>query len=250
MKRDPIVLEDLWVTLYNSSPEIRYQPLTINHSLLPMEPFKTHRGIVATLDRANVDTDQIIPKQFLKSIKRTGFGESLFFDWRYGPDGKPDPDFELNQERFKGRSILVVRNNFGCGSSREHAVWAIAQDGYKVVIAPSRGEGERRIPGFADIFRNNSVKNGLLTVELTESEVQAIFDAVARFEGLEATVDLDEQRVVLHLDEEESFHFDMDPGVKEHLSRGLDEIALTLEYHSDIDAFERTHNAQMVKEDI
>jgi 3-isopropylmalate/(R)-2-methylmalate dehydratase small subunit len=211
-----------------------------------MQPFKTHRGIVATLDRANVDTDQIIPKQFLKSIQRTGFGPSLFFDWRYLADGKtPNPDFELNQPRFQGRSILVTRNNFGCGSSREHAVWAIAQDGYKAVLAPARGEGDRRVPAFADIFRNNAVKNGLLTIELTEAEVEEIFQMAGRFPGLEATINLDEQRVVLHLDEEIAFHFEMDPAVKEHLQRGLDDIAMTLEHAADIDAFERRHDPLM-----
>ncbi len=178
-----------------------------------MQPFKTHRGIVGTLDRANVDTDQIIPKQFLKSIKRTGFGVSLFFDWRYLPDGKPDPKFELNAPHLAGASILVTRNNFGCGSSREHAVWAVAQYGFKVVIAPWQNREGVRVPGFADIFKNNCVKNGVLTVELASAEVEAIFKAADRFPGLQATVDLDEQRVVLHLSEaEEAFHFDMDPG--------------------------------------
>jgi len=129
-----------------------------------MEPFTTHTGIVATLDRANVDTDAIIPKQFLKSIKRTGYGPNAFFDWRYTSDGEPEPNFELNQPRFEGRSILVTRNNFGCGSSREHAVWALVQDGYRVVIAPWKETGSQRIAAFADIFRINAAKNGLLLV--------------------------------------------------------------------------------------
>jgi 3-isopropylmalate/(R)-2-methylmalate dehydratase small subunit len=210
-----------------------------------MNPFKTHRGVVATLDRANVDTDQIIPKQFLKSIKRTGFGESLFFDWRYLPDGKPDPAFELNAPHLKGASILVTRNNFGCGSSREHAVWAVTQYGFRVVIAPFQPRGGVRVPAFADIFRNNSVKNGLLTVELSDAEVEHIFQAAARFKRLEATVDLDEQRVVLHMPEEEAFHFEIDPGVKEHLRRGLDDIGQTLEHASEITAFEAKHDSQM-----
>src|SRR3989338_8290756 len=120
-----------------------------------MNPLKTHRGLIAPLDRSNVDTDQIIAKQFLKSIKRTGFGENLFYDWRFKPDGKPDPDFPLNQPRFKTASILVSRNNFGCGSSREHAVWAVLQYGFKVVVAPSKETAGGRIPAFADIFRNN-----------------------------------------------------------------------------------------------
>jgi 3-isopropylmalate/(R)-2-methylmalate dehydratase small subunit len=211
-----------------------------------MEPFTSHRGILATLNRANVDTDQIIPKQFLKSIKRTGFGESLFFDWRYGPDGSPDPAFELNAPAFAGASILVTRNNFGCGSSREHAVWACAQYGLRAIVAPFRGEGDQRIPGFADIFRNNSVKNGLLTIELTEDEVERIFRCADRHPGLEATVDLAGQRVILHRDEaEETFHFDIDPGVKDHLSRGLDDIALTLKHADAIAAFEARHDHQL-----
>ena len=210
-----------------------------------MEAFSTHRGIIATLDRANVDTDQIIPKQFLKSIQRTGFGESLFFDWRYGEDGKPNPAFALNHPKFSGASILVTRNNFGCGSSREHAVWAVAQYGFRTVIAPWQDRNGSRVPGFADIFRNNCVKNGVLTIELAEAEVEEIFQMVDRFKGLEATINLDEQRVVLHLDEEISFHFDVDPVVKDHLSRGLDDIALTLEYEPDITAFEASHKTQL-----
>jgi len=199
-----------------------------------MDSFKSHRGLIALLDRANVDTDQIIPKQFLKSIARTGFGGSLFYDWRFLPDGKPNPQFELNTPRFKGASILVTRNNFGCGSSREHAVWAIQQFGFKAVIAVS----------FADIFRNNSGKNGLLTVELEEPEVEEIFQMVQRYKGLEATVNLDEQRVTLHLPEEISFHFEMDASVKEHLIRGLDAIGLTLKEENQIAAFESRHDPQ------
>ncbi len=212
-----------------------------------MQPFKSHRGIVATLDRANVDTDQIIPKQFLKSIRRTGFGESLFFDWRYLPDGKPDPKFELNAPHLKGASILVARNNFGCGSSREHAVWAVVQYGFKVVIAPGVQRGEARVPAFADIFHGNAIKNGLLLVELAEAEVEDIFQMAARFKGMEATVDLDEQRVTLHIEEEVSFAFHIDPGVKEHLARGLDEIGLTLEHEAAIRAFESKHDVQMAR---
>lgn len=207
-----------------------------------MEPFTTFRGLIATLDRANVDTDQIIPKQFLKSIKRTGFGENLFYDWRYLPNHKPNPEFELNAPRFQGASILVTRNNFGCGSSREHAVWAIQQYGFKAVIAPWKKHDGTRIPGFADIFRNNSVKNGLLTIELGPDEVDQIFELVDRFPGLEGTVNLEEQRFVLHLDEEIAYHFDIDPTVKEHLLRGLDDIDLTMEHESDIERFEHSHN--------
>ena len=210
-----------------------------------MEPFKNHRGLLATLDRANVDTDQIIPKQFLKSIARTGFGEHLFHDWRYLADGRPNSDFPLNAERFKGASMLVARNNFGCGSSREHAVWAIQQAGYRAVIAPWQQRGETKVPGFADIFRTNSMKNALLTVELAEAEVEEIFQMVGRFAGLEATVDLDHQRVTLHLPEELSFHFEIDPAVKERLIRGLDEIGLTLKHEDAIRAFERHHDLQL-----
>ena len=210
-----------------------------------MQAFKTHRGIVAPLDRANVDTDAIIPKQFLKSIKRTGFGESLFFDWRYLPDGNPDGTFALNAPYLKGASILVARNNFGCGSSREHAVWAVAQYGFKVVIAPWVMRDGTRVQGFADIFKNNCVKNGLLTVELAEAEVEEIFKMASRFKGMEATINLDEQRVTLNIEEEISFHFEIDPGVKEHLLRGLDEIGLTLEHEPAIKAFESKHEVQM-----
>lgn len=199
-----------------------------------MTPFQSHRGLIATLDRSNVDTDQIIPKQFLKAIGRTGFEKGLFYDWRFLADGKPNPQFELNRPEFKGASILVTRNNFGCGSSREHAVWAIQQYGFKAVIAPA----------FADIFRNNSVKNGLLTLILEEAEVEEIFQMVGRYKGLEATANLEEQRVTLHLPEEISFHFEMDGGVKEHLIRGLDEIGLTLKHEPEIASFEARHSPQ------
>jgi len=209
-----------------------------------MKPFTSHRGLVATLDRANVDTDQIIPKQFLKAIGRTGFGEHLFHDWRYRPDGTPNPDFPLNASRFKGASILAVRNNFGCGSSREHAVWAIQQDAFAAVIAPWQECRGTRVPAFADIFRTNSAKNGLLTVELSEPEVEELFQMVDRYPGLEATVDLDRQRVTLHLAEEIAFHFEVDPALKERLLRGLDEIGLTLKQEAAIRAFEARHDPQ------
>jgi 3-isopropylmalate/(R)-2-methylmalate dehydratase small subunit len=210
-----------------------------------MKSFQSHRGLVATLDRANVDTDQIIPKQFLKSIARTGFGQHLFHDWRYLADGRPTPEFALNAPRFKGASILIVRNNFGCGSSREHAVWAIQQDGFEVVIAPWVERGETRVAGFADIFRNNCAKNGLLTVELSEPEVEEIFRLVDRFSGLEASVDLAHQRVTLHTAEEISFHFEIEPSVKERLFHGLDDIALTLQHQDAIRAFEARHDPQL-----
>ena len=211
-----------------------------------MEAFTTHTGKVATLNRANVDTDQIIPKQFLKSIRRTGFGPQLFFDWRYLSSGDPDPDFELNQSRFEGASLLVTRNNFGCGSSREHAVWAILQDGYRAVIAPSKGEGDQAIPAFADIFKNNAVKNGLLTVELSEEQVDQIFDRANSSEGLVATVDLAKQEIRLHGGEAEScLAFEIDATSKEQLMRGLDEIALTLEHQNSIQQFEAVHDPQL-----
>ncbi|HTL69986.1 MAG TPA: 3-isopropylmalate dehydratase small subunit, partial [Candidatus Eisenbacteria bacterium] len=185
-----------------------------------MKAFRSHRGLVVTLDRSNVDTDQIIAKQFLKSIARTGFGPQLFYDWRYKADGTPNPDFPMNQPRFKGASILVARNNFGCGSSREHAVWAIHQAGFDVVVAPRREAEGGVIPAFADIFRNNCQKNALLTIELSEAEVEEIFQMVARYPGLEATANLDEQRLTLHLPEEVSFHIEIDPAVKERFIHG------------------------------
>jgi 3-isopropylmalate/(R)-2-methylmalate dehydratase small subunit len=205
-----------------------------------MKAFKNHQGIIATLDKANVDTDQIIAKQFLKKITRTGFGEHLFHDWRYLPDGRPSPDFELNQERFKNATVLVARNNFGCGSSREHAVWAIEQYGFHVVIAPS----VQQIPGFADIFRNNSLKNGLLTIELKEAEVEDIFQMVDRFPGLQAKIDLEHQSVSLVLPEAISFHFEIDQAIKHRLIHGLDDIGISLQHEADISAFEKNHNAQ------
>lgn len=208
-----------------------------------MQSFKSHRGKLAILNRANIDTDQIIAKQFLKSIKRSGYGESLFFDWRYLPDGKDNPDFILNAPRYKNVSILVTGNNFGCGSSREHAVWAIVQYGFEVVIAPKRGD----IPAFADIFYNNSIKNGLLCISLGEKEVEEIFQMVERYEDLEATINLEEQRITLHLPEEISFHFEIDNAVKTHLIRGLDDIGLTLQHEREIEVFEKTHNPQLVQ---
>jgi 3-isopropylmalate/(R)-2-methylmalate dehydratase small subunit len=211
-----------------------------------MKPFKAHRGLIVTLDRANVDTDQIIPKQFLKSIARTGFGKQLFYDWRYMPDGSPNPEFPLNAPRFKEASILVARNNFGCGSSREHAVWAIQQDGFRAVIAPWQQRGMTRLSAFADIFRTNCAKNALLTVELSEPEVEEIFQMVDRYQGLEATVDLERQRVTLHLAEEISFHFDIDASTKERLINGLDEIGLTLKHEDEIRAFESRHDPQLM----
>ena len=207
-----------------------------------MKPFTTHTGIVATLNRANVDTDAIIPKQFLKSIKRTGYGPSAFFDWRYTADGEPDKNFELNQTGFEGRSILVARNNFGCGSSREHAVWALFQDGYRVIIAPWKEIGGQRIAAFADIFRINAAKNGMLVVELSENEVDAIFDMVMAHPGLQAAVDLEKQQVEFQGSVPAVYHFDIEPGAKDQLIKGLDDIDQTLLYEADITRFENQYD--------
>ncbi len=207
-----------------------------------MESFVKHEGLVALLDNANVDTDQIIPKQFLKSIKRTGFGDALFFDWRYLDDGRDNPDFALNAPRYQGASILVARNNFGCGSSREHAVWAVMQYGFKVVIAPRVERGPDVIPAFADIFRNNALRNGLLTVELPEEDVDFLFEHVGAVEGCRATVDLESQLVTLHAPTEKVLPFEIDASTKNNLMQGLDHIAQTLEHSADIDVFEKQHD--------
>jgi 3-isopropylmalate/(R)-2-methylmalate dehydratase small subunit len=212
-----------------------------------MEPFKTYRGILALLDSANVDTDQIIAKQFLKLIGRTGFGQHLFHDWRYQEDGTLNPDFSLNRPEYLNASILVTRNNFGCGSSREHAVWAVQQYGFKTVIAPRKKTPDGTIPGFADIFRNNSAKNGLLTVELSEEEVEEIFQTARRLGKTEATVDLGLQKIILHAEKEREFAFEMDPAVKHRLAQGLDDIAVTLRESAVITAFEASHNTQIEK---
>jgi 3-isopropylmalate/(R)-2-methylmalate dehydratase small subunit len=210
-----------------------------------MDAFTTHTGIVATLNRSNVDTDQIIPKQFLKSILRTGYGPNAFFDWRYHRDGSLKTDFELNAARFDGRSILVTGNNFGCGSSREHAVWALLQDGYAVIIAPWKTINGARVPGFADIFRSNAVKNGLLTIELPEADVERITHMVTATPGMEATVDLPGQTVTLLAPESVSFSFEIDGGSKERLMGGLDDIAISLRYEEEITRFEQAHDLLM-----
>jgi 3-isopropylmalate/(R)-2-methylmalate dehydratase small subunit len=207
-----------------------------------LKPFTKHTGIVATLNRANIDTDAIIPKQFLKSIKRTGFGPNAFFDWRYTSDGEPDAEFELHNPRFEGRSILVTRNNFGCGSSREHAVWALVQDGYWVIIAPWKEAKGSRLPAFADIFRINATKNGLLVVELSEDQVDQIFELVQAHSGLQATADLVKQQVAFHGTEPKIFSFDIEAGAKKQLLEGLDDIAQTLQYESDITRFEENYD--------
>jgi 3-isopropylmalate/(R)-2-methylmalate dehydratase small subunit len=192
-----------------------------------MQPFTTHNGLVAPLDRVDVDTDQIIPKQFLKSIKRTGYDEGLFFDWRRLPDGSPNRDFVLNKPQYQGATILVSGRNFGSGSSREHAPWALQQYGFRAVIAPS----------FGDIFRNNSYQNGFLPVELPEPLVRQILDRATNESGYHLTIDLEHQTVS---DEADVLaNFDIDPGVKHRLLNGLDDIGLTLQHVGEIESFEQ-----------
>ena len=191
-----------------------------------MEPFKKLTGIVAGLDRPNVDTDQIIPKQFLKRIERTGFGEFLFFDWRYTEDGQPNPDFELNAPELQGASILLTRANFGCGSSREHAPWALLDYGFRCLIAPS----------FADIFFNNCFKNGILSIRLPDTEVDQLFQKTRDRRPYRLTVDLEKQ--LISDDEGLELRFEVDPFRRECLLKGLDDIGLTLQYEADIRAYE------------
>src|SRR5258708_31895905 len=192
-----------------------------------MDPFIRHTGLVAPLDHVDVDTDQIIPKQFLKSIARTGFEAGLFFDWRTLPDGSPNPDFVLNKPEYQGASILVAGRNFGSGSSREHAPWALQQAGFRTVIAPS----------FGDIFRNNCYQNGLVPVVLPEAIVRQLLDRAEREPGYRLTIDLENQTVA---DERDTLaSFDIDPSVKHRLLNGLDDIGLTLQHITDIDTFER-----------
>jgi len=193
-----------------------------------MELFKTFAGLVAPLDRVNVDTDQIVPKQFLKLIEKTGFGKFLFYDWRYRENGEPNPNFILNNERYKGASILLTRSNFGCGSSREHAPWALQDFGFRVIIAPS----------FADIFYNNCFKNGMLPIVLSEEKVDELFQRVFREEGYKLTVDLESQ--ILTDSDGMTLSFDVDPFRKKCLLEGLDDIGLTLQYEDKIRAYEES----------
>lgn len=206
-----------------------------------MDKFTVHEGLVAPLDRANVDTDAIIPKQFLKSIKRSGFGPNLFDEWRYLDHGEPgmdnsrrplNPDFILNQPRYQGASILLTRKNFGCGSSREHAPWALQQYGFRAVIAPS----------FADIFFNNCFKNGVLPIVLTEQQVDQLFSEVKAFPGYRLTVDLENQ-LVRTANASVSYAFEVDAFRKYCLINGLDDIGLTLRQSDKIRAFEERHLA-------
>ncbi len=198
-----------------------------------MNPFRIHTGLVAVLDRPNVDTDQIIPKQFLKRVERTGFGEFLFFDWRFLPDGQPDPSFPLNEPRYRGASILLAGKNFGCGSSREHAPWALADFGFRAIIAPS----------FADIFANNCMKNGLLPVVLTDGEVAELMRRGTEIANYNVTVDLvsksvsDKQGLLTT--------FEISDFQRYCLLEGLDDIGLTLRNESDITAYERERPAWM-----
>jgi len=203
-----------------------------------MDKFLTFRGSICAIDRANIDTDALIPKEHLKSIKRTGFGSALFSDWRYNDDGSDNLDFALNHPKAKSATILVGKNNFGCGSSREHAVWAVAQQGFKVVVAPRVGE----IPGFADIFKNNCAKNGLLTIELTSDEVNHIFNMATSDNKLEAEVSLENQTLKF---ESISYSFEIDPAVKEKLLKGMDDIAESLSHINEIEQFEVQHNNQL-----
>tara|TARA_R110002072_G_scaffold178223_1_gene334277 strand:- start:17 stop:661 length:645 start_codon:yes stop_codon:yes gene_type:complete len=201
-----------------------------------MEAFKTFTGIIAPIDRSNVDTDAIIPKQYLKSIKRSGFGPNLFDDWRYLKQGDPinenqsreiNPDFILNQSPYDKAEVLLARENFGCGSSREHAVWALEDFGIKVVLAPS----------FGDIFYSNSFKNGFLPIRLTEDEIESLFISVAKQKGFKVTVNLEDQ--VVETQEGNSFSFDIAAGLKDRLLKGLDDIGLTLAQADEIRRYEK-----------
>src|SRR5215213_6111137 len=191
-----------------------------------MEPFRIHTGIVAPLDRPNVDTDQIVPKQFLKRIERTGFGEFLFYDWRYTAAGEPDERFVLNEPGYKGASVLVAGRNFGCGSSREHAPWALLDYGFRAVIAPS----------FADIFKNNCTKNGMLPVTLKEEEVAELVRRAREVEGYNLTVDLERREV--RDDKGFKAHFEINEFRRRCLLEGFDDVGLTLRHESLIREFE------------
>ena len=193
-----------------------------------MQPFTTHTGLVVPMDRSDVDTDQIIPKQFLKRIDRAGFGQFAFFDWRYDETGKvPNPDFELNKPEYKGASILLTRRNFGCGSSREHAPWALHGFGFRVIIAPS----------FADIFYNNSFKNGLLLIRLSEEQVENLFQLESAGKPLQLTVDLENSTVSDGKDL--SIPFEIETFRKHCMIQGLDDIGLTLQSETKITAYEK-----------
>ena len=197
-----------------------------------MDAFTTLTGLVAPLDRLNVDTDQIIPKQFLKTIKRTGLREGLFYDWRRRKDGSQDPAFFLNQPRYHNATMLLARDNFGCGSSREHAPWALLDQGFRCVLAPS----------FADIFYNNCFQNGILPVVLTGPQIQTLFEGVTDREGYQLTVDLAAQQVMAP--DGATYHFEIDPFRKDCLYRGLDAIGLTLQQAGHITEYEQRRRTQ------
>ena len=192
-----------------------------------MEAFIKHRGLVAPLDRVNVDTDQMVPKQFLKLQTREGYGRVLFYDWRYLPGEKPNPDFVLNGARYKGASVILARANFGCGSSREHAPWAILDYGFRAILAPS----------YADIFYNNCFKNGILPVTLTNEQMDELFARTEKKEGYKLTVDLEKQ--IVTDDGGLRYSFTIDPFRRECLLKGLDDIGLTLVHENEISAFEK-----------
>jgi 3-isopropylmalate/(R)-2-methylmalate dehydratase small subunit len=196
-----------------------------------MNPFTIHRGRVVPLDRVNVDTDQIIPKQFLKRIEKTGFGQFVFYDWRFGADGQKNPDFVLHEPRYEGASILVAGKNFGCGSSREHAVWALADFGFRAVISSS----------FADIFANNSAKNGFLAVRLTDDELATVVRRAQEIDDYEVTIDLEKCEV--RDDQGLRAKFPIDEFVRHCLLNGLDDIGLTLQQEKEIAAYEAKHPA-------
>ena len=199
-----------------------------------MKPFTLHRGRVAPLDRVNIDTDQIIPKQFLKRIEKTGFGQFLFYDWRFEVDGRKNPNFVLHEPRYEGATILVAGKNFGCGSSREHAVWALSDFGFRAVISSS----------FADIFANNSTKNGFLTVRLNEDELATLMKRAQEIDNYGVTIDLEKCEVR----DEQGFlaKFPMDEFVRYCLLNGLDDIGLTLQHEKEIAAYEGRHSAPAV----
>jgi 3-isopropylmalate/(R)-2-methylmalate dehydratase small subunit len=194
-----------------------------------MKSFTEHTGLVAPLDRVNVDTDQMVPKQFLKTLTREGFGRILFYDWRYLPGEKPNPDFVLNYPRFSGASVLLAQANFGCGSSREHAPWAILDYGFCAILAPS----------YADIFYNNCFKNGLLPVALSNAQIDELFKRTAKNEGYRVTVDLEQQ--IVTDDKGLRYSFTIDPFRRECLLKGLDDIGLTLVHEPDISSYENRH---------
>ncbi|MGC4001692.1 MAG: 3-isopropylmalate dehydratase small subunit [Pirellulales bacterium] len=194
-----------------------------------MQAFTTLTGLVAPMDRANVDTDQIIPKQFLKRIERTGFGQFLFFDWRFNDDGSDNPEFELNAPAMRGATILLARRNFGCGSSREHAPWALEDYGFRVIIAPS----------FADIFYNNCFKNGMLPIRLSDDQIEDLFQRAAKHPGYKLTADL--EKSVLTDEFGLSLPIEVEPFRRHCLLNGLDDIGLTLQHEDKISAYEKTH---------